>query len=664
MKILLSIIATLILTCNAAIQAKEKFNLNSEWKFSNSTQSGNIFEAVVIPHVWIGSNITSGQYTRVLNAPLKWQNKKVFLKFNSVSSSANLLINGRYVGEHKGSFTAFTFDITPFIICGASNTIQLYVNNTKNFDVLPLDSYYYNYGGVTRDIELIIANPDHISLENFGSDGINIRPKRVSEDIAEIDVDVAIAGRAGDSIRVTSRILKNDIVVVQKSVIEKIDFDGHKIVTIPQVINRPSLWQGKIDPQQYEVEVTLHNMDYQIQDRQRDKFGLRTFGISPSGTFMLNAKEYPLYGVMLTSDRFGSGSGLTKYEIEAEMKDILDLGVTAVRTSPGPLDPYFYELCDKYGIIVWCDFPFIGNPDSFGKDFVNSYLFISNSEKQMNEMLYQYNNHPSIAMWGIYNKVSTKGDSPVSFIDKLNSMAKSFSPDRYTVATSVENGNINYITDLIGWGQYFGWANGGLGDFGIWLRGFNNNWLDLKPSVSDFGAEAKTQHSEYDVKKYKKNATHISETGQNIFHEAHIKEINVAYRFWGYFINSLYDFRSSTKDKAGEDVYTHYGLITYDRSTKKDAYYLYKANWNKDDKFVYITGKRANHKTNNNNITVYSNCESVELFSNGTSMGVVRTTNGIAKWSNIRIINNKSNLIAIGDRKYRDEMKMIKTDEF
>ena len=648
----------------ARVAAKEKYNLNNGWRFSNDSQSASAFESVVVPHVWTESSINSGQYARELKIPISWQDKKIFLKFNAVSSSANLFINNRFVGEHKGSYTAFTFDITPFVMFGESNSILLHVNNTKNFDILPLDSYYYSYGGITRDVELFVANIEHVSLENFGAEGVEIKPKTINEDIAKLDVNVTVAGRAGDSVRVTTKVMHNKTVVVQKSLTERIDFDGQKLVKIPQTIHKPSLWNGKKEPNQYEVEVSIYNMDYELMDKEVAKFGLRTFDIAPSGEFMLNGKEYPLYGVMITADRFGSGNGLTKTEMEMEMKDILELGVTAVRTTPGPLDPYFYELCDKYGIIVWCDFPFIGNPDSFGRDFVNSYLFISNSEKQMSEMLHQYNNHPSIAMWGIYNKISSKGDNPVSFIDKLNSMAKSFSPDRYTVATSIEDGKLNYITDLIGWGQYFGWSAGSLNDFGIWMKGFNNNWLDLYPAVSDFGSESKTQHSVYEASKYKKNATHIPELGQNAFHEEYIKRLNEPNRFWGYFINSLYDFRSSTKNKAGEDVYTYYGLITYDRSIKKDAFYLYKANLNKDDKFVYITGKRASYEKDKNNVTVYSNCNSVELFSNGASMGVVEVKNGIAKWSNIPNFNGKSNLVAIGDRKYKDNFEILTTKYF
>lgn len=639
------------------LYSKEIYKLNNDWKFGTEMGSATSFTEINIPHVWESDNINKGQYSRDLFVPNSWANKKIHIKFNGVSSSANLFVNNRFVGSHKGSHTAFIFDITPFLEYGTQNHILLDVNNYIDFNILPLNNKYYNYGGITRDIELIITDNEHISLSSYGSDGVYIKQNHVSEESAIFDVIIDVEALAGDSIKINASVFGDSFLVQQKSQTIDIEFDGMGKAIIPFEIKKPNLWNGKKNPYLYTLKVDIINNKGTSSDQLTTTFGLRSINFEPMKGFLLNGKPYPLYGVNITSDKYGANSGYTRYDIEKDFEDLLDLGLTAVRTTPGPLNQYFYELCDRYGIIVWCDFPFTSDIEHQGKGFVNSYTFTSNGEMQLNEMLHQYNNHPSIIMYGIYNKISTKGDNPISFIDKLNKMVKAFSPDRYTVATSIEDGKINYITDLIGWGQYFGWKSQQLRDFDIWVKGLNNNWMDLTPAVADFGAEAIVQHSQYNSKQYKKGASNISEMGQNIFHETYLNALNKENRFWGYFVKSFADYKSSAKNKNGDFTYLHYGLVTYDRSIKKDAYYLYKANWNKTNKFVHIAGRRATYNENSNNvITIYSNCETVDLKVNGTNLGAKKTINGIAKWSNVSLPKRENSIKAIGEKRYNDEI--------
>lgn len=642
------------------LYSKEIYKLNNNWKFGSDMANSSSYFEINIPHVWESNNINKGKYTRELFAPISWANKSIYIKFNGVASGAKLFINNRFVGSHKGAYTAFTFDISPFMEYGAQNFITLEVNNFVDFDVLPLENKYYNYGGITRDIELIVANTEHISLNSFGSDGVYVKQKHISKDLAIFDIIIDVNAMAGDSLKVSASVYGDDFLVQQKMQKVNIEFDGVGRAVIPFEIKKPNLWNGKDDPYLYSVKVEAYNNKNNISDQLTTTFGLRSIRVDPKEGFFLNGEPYPLYGVNITSDKFGAKNGYTRYDIEKDFEFLLDLGLTAVRTTPGPLNKYFYELCDRHGILVWCDFPFTSDIEHQGKGFVNSFTFTSNGEMQMNEMLHQYNNHPSIVMYGIYNSISTRGDNPISFIDKLNKMAKSFSPDRYTVATSIEDGQINYITDLVGWGQYFGWKAHQLHDFDIWVNGLKSNWLDLSPAVAGFGAEAVSQHSLYNPSLYRKGATSISESGQNKFHETYINTLNKENRFWGYFVNSFADYRCSIRNIDGNSTYLYYGLINYDRSIKKDAYFLYRANWNKTDRFVHVAAKRATYSDDSHNqITIYSNCETVELKVNGISLGTRNPQNGIAKWSNVTLLNKENTIKAIGDKRYNDEIHIV-----
>lgn len=656
-KLFLFILSVIYLLLSVNSYSTGTYNINKGWYFGNEIKNKNTLKEVNIPHVWSEDNIKQGKYFKELTIPKEWAGKSIYIKFNGVSSIANLFINNRFVGEHKGSYTAFVFDITPFVKYGTKNFIALDVSNYTNFDTMPLKNNHFSYGGITRDIELIVVDSEHISRSNYGSNGIYVKQGLVTDKMAKIDIVIDVVGMIGDTINVCAEIFEKDNLIEKKSARTVVLYDLMGEAIIPFEIKNPNLWQGKNNPFLYTLKVSIENNKKEITDTETVRFGLRNASIDYNEGFFLNNKKYPLYGVTVNLDRFMTGSGISRHDIEQDFNAILELGATAVRTTPGPLNQYFYDLCDQHGIIVWCDFPFISDKEHSGRGFVNTFRFIANAKMQMNEMLHQYNNHPSIIMYGIFNNISTKGDNPTSFIDDLNNMVKTFSPDRYTVATSIEDGNINFITDLIGWGQYFGWENGSLHDFDIWVNSFNDNWIELRPAISDFGAEAIINHSAYDSTLYKKGAVSTPEKGQNIFHETYINTLKKENRFWGYFVNSMFDKKIYSEKGNNIATYKNYGLITFDRSTKKDAYYLYKAIWNKTDKFTYIANSRTSFNAGANNIiTVYSNCNEVELIVNNNKLGVKKCVNGVAEWDHIKLNKKENTLTAIGDKRNKNSV--------
>ncbi len=221
--------------------------------------------------------------------------------------------------------------------------------------------------------------------------------------------------------------------------------------------------------------------------------------------------------------------------METDIQIMLEMGVNAVRLTHYPHDPYFIELCDKEGIIVWSEIPFVGPGGYRDKGFVNTRRFRENGKQQLAEMIEQLYNHPSILFWGgIFNELKEEGDNPLEYVKELNTQAKADDPTRLTVAASNQSGDLNFITDLIGFNQYFGWYGGNPSDVGSWAVGMHEKYPGIKLSISEYGAGASPFHQqEILTKPVATSRWHPPENWQTHFHEEHWKVINEHNYFWG-----------------------------------------------------------------------------------------------------------------------------------
>ncbi len=619
------------------LSARHTINFNKGWRFTNKPILDNNMAEITLPHSWNGDNkgvtyFGTGSYLKEITVPQEWaHDKRLYLRVGAASNTATLLVNGRYVGGHRGGFTSFTFDITPFINFGVSNSILLMVNNAPRTDVIPLPVDGSFYGGLYRDCELIVTGPNHIKMNDNGSDGVVIRPTSVSSSAAELEAEVSLEGNPGSDIDVKIEIYDpetNETVAAATSK-ATIGDKGDGRTVIPLSFGEPKLWNGRLDPFMYDVTVTTTDKDG-VGDRLTSRLGLRTVGVDRNKGFLLNGRPYKLRGVVLHGDRSDVGVAVSHKAMEEDVRMILDMGANAIRLPDGPLDPYFYDLCDTYGLVVWSDLPLNSGDGHTGKGFIDSYSFKDNAIQQLEEMITQLDAHPSAVIWGIFGGLRTGGDNPLFFLKELNDYAKELSPDRLTVSSSIEDGAINEITDLISWDQYFGWKNGDIADYLKWADQFKSGWRNLMPGLSEYGAggDIADQSDDTDVRA---SWPRHPESYQALFHEQYVDMIDKTPYFWGTFINSMFDYvrpRYNASDKAESDM----GLVTFDRHTPKDAYYVYKALWSKEP-FLHIAGRR-NDKTSGTKrqIKVYTNAPDAELFVNGKSAGKRTANRGRAAW--------------------------------
>ena len=665
---------------------RQKTNIGDSWKFTkgiltNAPAADSYNDAswatVTIPHTWNatdaqdgGNNYsrTVGWYRKYLPWDASFSGKRVYLEIQAASLQAECFVNGTSVGIHKGGYNAFRFDITDQLTQG-DNVIAIKVDNRRTDDIAPLSGDFSVIGGIYRKIFLIVADPVHIDLKDSGSNGLFLTTSNVSAASAELEVRAKIVNESNQDKTVDLQaVIRYPDSFEEIPQITRTKFDVHAMkpggaplhtltenaVTLPAggsyefkqqiTITNPHLWDGLTDPFRYLVDFTVSQASNPI-DKVSDYAGFRFFRADNTG-FYLNGRLYPLRGVNRHQDWKDKGYAISDNEHNIDFGMIYDIGANAVRLAHYPQDPYFHELFDKYGMVVWVEIPFV---DLFGTDTTR---FMETTRIQLREMIRQRYNRPSILMWGLQNEVSTNSyDAQMSkIIPSLHQFAKAEDPSRFTVQAQAGGDRSNWTTDLFGKNQYPGWYQSGT--VGSYMDGYKNkhyvNGKYYPVGLSEYGAGGNiNQHEVYTGTPNTSIATTSQwhpEEYQNAIHEQSIKDIASRTWLWGTFVWNMFDFASDNRNEGSQPGINDKGLVTHNRQTKKDSYFAYKAAWNTIDTFVYIASRRyETRETNKTPVTVYTNSGSVvELFVNGVSQGTLTRTAsncGILKWNDITLPN-------------------------
>lgn len=655
------IIASLLMCLGLGgnLSAREVININRNWRFfSNSEGSSDRAQSVNIPHTWNSDALSGkkdyfrgvGNYMKDITVPESWRNKRVFIKFNGATTITNVLVNGRHVGENRGGYTPFTFELTGYLKYGENNFIWVIVNNSPQLDIMPTAGDINIYGGLIRDVELIVTEASLFSVDP--KHPTQLIQRNITAEKAEVDAMIKIDGLADRNLSINLLLTnaKGDTVDHSSTKI-RVPATGKISTTVPIVINKPTLWNGTQNPYLYNVSLSL--VDENITcDSLSIPLGVRYFSVDPKLGFMLNGKPYRLKGVYSYEDRAGVGNALTAYQIKEDLDLITEMGANSVRAAAYPHNTLFYQECDRRGIIVWSDLPFIGPAYMTDKGYLDHEPLRENGRIQLSEMIRQLYNHPSIVMWGIFSNLSTRGEDPTNYIKELNSLAFKEDPTRLSVAASNQDGEINFATDLIVWDQVFGWKEGIPTDINVWLNQLKNSWSQLRSGVS-YGVGASIYHQSDSLYRPPYLGNWHPERWQTYLHEQYYPIINANQALWGWYIANMFDYGASGRSWGEGNGIDDRGLVTFDRKYRKDAFYFYKANWNPNSPFVYITEKRWDERSGLvQNIKVYSNQPEVELFINGVSFGKKTGINGTFTWEKLTLKAGDNNIeaVSIGEK--------------
>ena len=292
--------------------------------------------------------------------PLSWKGKRIFIRFEGANSVTNLFLNGKHIGEHRGGYGAFIFELTDKLTYGGQNQLLVRVNNAEQLDVMPLVGDFNFYGGIYREVALLLTDSICISPLDYASPGIYLRQTKVNAQQADVQTDVIIDNPTHNKQAVDVSI---EVFAGTKSVLKQqktLALDAQTMVqrhTIPFTLHRPHLWNATEDPFMYKVKVSLRQGN-RLLDEVEQPLGLRSFQVNPSRGFFLNGRHLPLHGVCKHQDRAVVGNAITRENTAEDVKIMREMGVNAVRLAHYPHAAYTYEQMDRAGIVTWAEIPF------------------------------------------------------------------------------------------------------------------------------------------------------------------------------------------------------------------------------------------------------------------------------------------------------------------
>ncbi|MBQ8907526.1 MAG: glycoside hydrolase family 2 protein [Clostridia bacterium] len=588
-------------------------SLNAGWLFVKDTADITAREGktVDLPHTWNaedgfdgGNDYFRGSclYVKTLEKDALPKADLYYLEFRGANSSADVYVGGEKLAHHDGGYSTWRVNITEAL--GDKTDIAVVVDNAPSDTVYPQMADFTFYGGLYRSVNLICVSTAHFDLDYYGAPGIKITPTVEGKD-AKVEVEVYTTALAeGQSLVYT-------LYDAEENPIDKIEStDKTAVFTIKDV----HLWHGRRDPYLYccEAEIVENG---EVLDNVCSAFGCRSFKIDPEEGFILNGESYPLRGVSRHQDRWGVGNALLPAHHEEDIDLICEVGATTIRLAHYQHDQYFYDLCDRRGLVIWAEIPYISKHMPDGR---------ANTVSQMKELISQNYNHPSIVVWGLSNEISI-GGSDEDLLENhriLNDLVHEMDKTRLTTIAAVSMCKMDdpylQIPDVVSYNHYFGWYGGDTSMNGPWFDKFHATHPTIPIGCSEYGCEALNWHTS-DPKQ-----GDYTEEYQAYYHEELIKQLYTRKYMWATHVWNMFDFGADARAEGGENGQNHKGLVTMDRKYKKDAFYAYKA-WlvsPEVDPFVHLCGKRYIDRVEGvTKVTVYSNLPEVELFVNGESLG-------------------------------------------
>jgi beta-galactosidase len=650
----LSFLALVLLTGVTMAHASEDRLLASGWKFCTGEVHGaaelsfddHAWQAVELPHNWGWESAQQGKqyyrgpgwYRLHLAIGIPDTVKRYFLRFEAVATVADVFLNGKHLTQHRGGFGAFAVEITKHLSPGGENILAVRASNAVETDVAPLSGDFPVYGGIYRPVHLEVTRSICVSRTDHGSPGVAWQQSDLSDERASLDVCAQVSNgtHRDEKLRVVALVYDHTgKCVAQNSSPFRLVPDATEPVQCRLVVDKPHLWAGRTDPYLYRAVVEIRSNDGQLLDAVEQPLGMRSFKVDPEKGFFLNGKPYHLHGVNRHQDRPDKGWSISVADQDEDIRLIKELGCTVVRCAHYQHSDYFYSLCDSAGVLVWAELPMV--------DEINpSREFAATTREQLLDLIRQNINHPSIFAWSLFNELWPGRPDPHRLLQDLKIVANGEDPGRPTIAaTSTDQlPQMDKIPDLLGWNIYPGWYSGWgtKDDFGAILDRGKGLSRHGGLCVSEYGAGANVEHHEQNPKPPKTDGQWHPEEWQAIVHEAAWDAMIKRPFVWGTFVWNMFDFTSFWRNEGGIPGRNTKGLVTYDRKTKKDAFYFYKAQWSKEPT-LYIASRRfTKRKEAVTDVKVYSNAAEVELFVNGILVGKLSgRPYGVFVWKDVRL---------------------------
>lgn len=593
---------------------REIISLNENWTLS-FPKGDHATEQVNLPHTWNavdgndgnGSYLrTTGVYTRTFTAPKQpREGGRTYVEVLAAALNSTVKVNGQVATTHEGGFSIFRADVTDLCHEG-ENELTIEVSNEDTPSMYPSSADFTFYGGLYRGVNLISVPDAHFDLDYYGGPGMMVTPVPTEDGGANFTIKSFVTNPADD---LTVMYSIEDCFGREAASAVRGSADTEVTIYVPDA----QLWSMD-EPNLYTVVATLQRNNEEV-DEIAANVGVRSFKVTPDEGFSINGVPTPLRGVSRHQDRVFEGNALTAEEHYDDAMLIKELGANTIRLAHYQHSQDFYDACDEIGFAVWAEIPFI----SVFKKGEGAHKHVM---EEMKELIIQNYNHPSIMFWGISNEILIGGISQelVDTHHDLEKLCKELDPTRLTtiahVSTTPVNGPMHHITDLESYNHYFGWYGGKMEQNGPWLDQFHAEHPDICIGISEYGCEGIINwHSNTpQCKDY-------TEEYQALYHEHMAQVFEDRPWVWASHVWNMFDFGCAARNEGGVSGRNNKGLVTMDRKTKKDSYFVYQAYWTQTP-MVHIAGRRhAQRAGETTEIKVYSNQDTVVLYVNGKEVG-------------------------------------------
>ncbi len=596
------------------------------------------YKAVTTPHTWNDNAVKrinegevfywgKGWYRKEINYQPSWDDKRVFIKFDAVGTQATVSLNGATVGRHKGPYSAFCFEITDILKSG-KNLLEVEVSNLADPTMVPSQAKLQtSFGGVYRPVNLIIKEQTCFSPLDFATSGVYVTPTNVSKRSANLQLDIVTSStRLVNDAHISAILRDSDGKEVKRFSKTTDIIQGEGNVTLNTEIKRPRLWDGVRDPYMYSVETIISTADGGVLDRTIEPVGFRYFEFRPNEGLILNGRHYDVYGASRWQDWEEEGFAITPKQDSLDMTLMMELGATGARFGHYQQDETICNLTDSYGLVSFAELCLI-------PPLERSDAYHNNCRQQLEELIKQLYNHPSILVWNLLNEIYP----PEEHLRSLNELAHSLDSIRPTSVVynqKIKKGQEGWynVADLVCSNKYPGWYDnagddfGNAGAFATRLREIQAVRPDVVFGITEYGGGGCISQHQQNPQKPDDTITGriFPEEYQALLHEKQWESLAGHNEYWCKIIWNLADFTWAYAKRGDMLGRNHKGLVTHDRKVKKDAFFFYKANWNRSEPTLYITSRRDTEREDAMTyIKVYSNCKSVTLFVNDVPQGVI-----------------------------------------
>ena len=624
------------------------------------------WQTVNLPHTWNAEDAASldsegyvrglGWYRLEFETPAA--GARHWLEIGAASLVADVWLNGEHLGQHKGAFTAFRFDITDQLAAEGPNVLLIKANNTAPEEdddltaIAPKGGDFNIPGGLYRHVALI-STPDasHFALDDLGGPGVYASTASIEGDAATLDLRALLSNDADADGEFTVRFsLVDDAGQVAATTEQPIQLTASENVEVALQMQVPSahLWQGVADPYLYQLMAELLSADGTPVDRVVQSFGIRQMSFDPNEGFFVNGQHVRWNGVAIHQDILGKSWAMTPEDVDKSLALVTEIGANAIRLGHYPFGEYVLQRISELGLVAWSEAALGIRTTLESCTTVDApEEYVDNALTQLSEMIRQQYNHAAVALWSIGNETTQHQhcdepyDNVTPVLRAMHERAKAEDPSRPTAyaefpepVTPEERVGpfaTEGITDIFATNRYFLWYDPEFEEMSQLLDDLHTLTPDQPLIVTEYGGGgAITHHTDNPEgglpEVWSADEGEVSYQPEEYaawLHEQNWRVIQSKPYLVGSFVWNLIDFGSANRNEGDVLGVNTKGLVTFDRETRKAPFFFYKANWS-DTPVTYIGSRRyTNRAYAVTDVKVYHNGQFVELSVNGTPVGTM-----------------------------------------